>query len=48
MTPPTLTNPEIRKLKAAAQTRLKSGVVRVGKSGLTDAVVQSVEQALSF
>jgi RNA-binding protein len=44
MTHPTLTNPEIRKLKAAAQ-RLEP-VVCVGKSGLTDAVVQSVEQAL--
>ena len=41
---PTLTSPQIRKLKAAAQ-RLEP-VVRVGKSGLTDAVLQSVEQAL--
>ena len=39
-----LTNPEIRKLKAEAQ-RLEP-VVRVGKSGLTNAVLQSVEQAL--
>jgi len=39
-----LTNPEIRKLKAAAQ-RLEP-VVRVGKGGLTEAVLQSVEQAL--
>jgi RNA-binding protein YhbY len=40
-----LTNPEIRKLKAAAQ-RLEP-VVRVGKSGLTDTVVQSAELALT-
>ena len=53
MSAPTLTNPEIRKLKAAAQ-RLEP-VVRVGKprsergkSGFTVAMVQSVEQALSF
>lgn len=41
----TLTNPEIRKLKASAQ-RLEP-VVRVGKSGLTPAVLQSIEQALT-
>ena len=39
-----MTNPEIRKLKAAAQR--PEPVVRVGKSGLTEAVMQSVEQAL--
>jgi len=48
MTRPALTNPEIRKLKAAAQPRMFSGVVRAGKGGLTEAVLQSVEQALSF
>jgi len=41
---PTLTNPEIRKLKAEAQHL--EPVVYVGKSGLTPAVLQSVEQAL--
>ena len=41
-----LTNPEIRELKAAAQ--LLEPVVRVGEGGLTEAVLQSVEQALSF
>ena len=41
---PTLTNPEIRKLKGEAQ-RLEP-VVHVGKGGLTDAVLQSIEQAL--
>jgi hypothetical protein len=30
-----MTNSEIRKLKAAAQPRMLSGVVRVGKGGLT-------------
>ena len=44
MAHPTLTNPEIRKLKADAQ-RLEP-VVRVGKNGLTESVVQSIEQAL--
>ena len=39
-----LSNLEIRKLKAAAQHL--EPVVRVGKSGLTEAVLQSVEQAL--
>ena len=48
---PELSNPEIRKLKAAAQ--LLEPVMRVGKprpelgkGGLTEAVLQSVEQAL--
>ena len=40
-----LTDPEIHKLKAAAQ-RLEPAV-RVGKSGLTDAVIASIEQALA-
>jgi RNA-binding protein len=40
-----LTNPEIRKLKAEAQ-RLEP-VGRIGKSGLTPAVLQSIEQALT-
>jgi RNA-binding protein len=40
-----LANPEIRKLKALAQ-RLEP-VLRVGKQGLTDAFVQSVEAALA-
>jgi RNA-binding protein len=39
-----MTNPEIRKLKAEAQ-RLEP-LVYVGKSGLTAAVLQSIEQAL--
>ena len=39
-----MTNPEIRKLKAEAQ-RLEP-VVYVGKSGLTTAVVQSIDVAL--
>jgi hypothetical protein len=39
---PALTNPEIRKLKAAAQ-RLEP-VAPVGKGGLTEAVLQSVEE----
>ncbi len=39
-----LSNPELRKLKALAQ-RLES-VVRVGRSGLTEALLLSVEQAL--
>ena len=41
---PALINPELRKLKAAAQ-RLEP-VLRVGKGGLTDALLLSVEQAL--
>jgi RNA-binding protein len=40
----TLTNPEIRKLKAEAQHL--EPVVRVGKSGLTPAVLYSIRQAL--
>ena len=40
-----LTNAEIRKLKAEAQHL--EPVVRVGKSGLTPTVVQSIEQALA-
>ena len=40
----TLTNPEIRKLKAEAQ-RLEP-IVRVGKGGLSASVVASIEQAL--
>lgn len=39
-----LSNPEIRKLKVSAQ-RLEP-VVRVGKSGLTPAVIYSIQQAL--
>ena len=41
----TLTNPEIRKLKAEAQ-RLEP-IVRVGKGGLAAAVLASIEQALT-
>ena len=44
MAHPTLTNPEIRKLKAEAQHL--EPVVYVGKSGLTAAVLQSIEQAI--
>jgi RNA-binding protein len=40
----TLTNPEIRKLKAQGQ--LLNPIVRVGKIGLTPAVLQATEQAL--
>lgn len=39
-----MTNPEIRKLKAQGQ--LLEPVVRVGKSGLTPAVLHSIQQAL--
>jgi RNA-binding protein len=39
-----LSNPEIRRLKAEAK-RLEP-LVRVGKSGLTPAVLQNIEQAL--
>jgi RNA-binding protein len=39
-----LPNPEIRKLKAEAQ-RLEPAV-RVGKNGLTPAVIYSIQQAL--
>ena len=45
MSHPTLTNPEIRKLKAEAQHL--EPIVRVGKNGLTAAVLQSIEQALA-
>ncbi len=41
-----MTNAEIRKLKAEAQHL--EPVVRVGKSGLTAAVLQSVEQTLTL
>ena len=40
-----LSNPQIRKLKALAQ-RLEP-ILHVGKSGLTDAFLASVEQALA-
>lgn len=40
-----LTNPERRQLKAAAQHL--APVVRVGKGGLTAAVLQSIERALT-
>jgi RNA-binding protein len=40
-----LSNPEIRRLKAEAK-RLEP-LVRVGKSGLTPAVMQNIEQALA-
>lgn len=40
-----MTNSEIRKLKAAAQHL--EPLVRVGKAGLTGAVLQSLEQALT-
>ncbi len=40
-----MTNAEIRKLKAEAQ-RLEP-VVRIGKNGLTVAVLQSIQQALT-
>jgi RNA-binding protein len=40
-----LSNPEIRRLKAEAK-RLEP-LVRVGKSGLTPAVLQNIEQALA-
>ena len=45
MPQPTLTNPEIRKLKAEAQ-RLDP-IVHVGKGGLTATVLASIEQALT-
>lgn len=45
MSHPTLTNPEIRKLKAAAQHL--EPVVRVGKAGVTPAVLASIEQTLT-
>src|SRR5215469_8755746 len=40
-----LTNPEIRRLKAAAQ-RLEP-ILKIGKAGLSDGFVQSVNDALS-
>src|ERR1041384_2689046 len=48
---PELSNPEIRKLKAAAQVlepvmRVGKPRPELGKGGLTEAVLQSVEQAL--
>ena len=45
MTEPTLTSQEKRKLKSEAQHL--EPVVRVGKNGLTAAVLASVEQALT-
>jgi RNA-binding protein len=39
-----LTNPQIRKLKAAAQ--LMEPMLKVGKAGLSDAFVRSVSEAL--
>lgn len=45
MSHPPLTNPEIRRLKAEAQHL--EPVVRVGKGGLTGAVLQTIEQALT-
>ena len=41
----TLTNPEIRKLKAKGQ--LLEPLVRIGKAGLTPAVLQAIEAALN-
>src|SRR5215469_6266436 len=40
-----LTNPEIRRLKAAAQ-RLEP-ILKIGKAGLSDGFIQSVNDALS-
>jgi RNA-binding protein len=40
-----MTNPEIRRLKAAAQHL--EPIVRVGKAGLTPAVLQGIETALA-
>ena len=40
-----MTNSEIRKLKAAGQHL--EPIVRVGKAGLTSAVLQSIDQALT-
>ena len=45
MSYPTLTNSEVRRLKAEAQ-RLEP-IVRVGKNGLTPAVLHSIQQALT-
>lgn len=41
----TLTNPQIRKLKALAQ-RMEA-TLKVGKNGLSDAFIQSVNEALT-
>ena len=41
----TLTNPQIRKLKALAQ-RMEA-TLKVGKNGLSDAFIQSVNEALA-
>jgi RNA-binding protein len=46
MAHPPLTNPELRRLKAEAQHL--EPVVRVGKSGLTPAVLATIEQALAM
>ena len=40
-----LANPEIRRLKAAAQ--LLDPILKIGKAGLSDGFVQSVKDALS-
>ena len=40
-----LTNPQIRRFKAAAQ--LLDPLLKVGKAGLSDAFVRSVDEALS-
>src|SRR5579864_1133309 len=40
-----LANPEIRRLKAAAQ--LLEPILKIGKAGLSDGFVQSVDDALS-
>lgn len=40
-----LTNPQIRKFKAAAQ--LLEPMLKVGKAGLTEAFIRSVDMALS-
>jgi len=40
-----LSNPEIRRLKAAAQ--LLDPMLKIGKAGLSDGFVQSVNEALS-
>jgi len=44
MTPEKLTNPEIRKLKAQAQ--LMEATFKVGKAGLSDSFVKSVDEGL--
>lgn len=45
MSHPTLSNPEIRRLKAEAQHL--EPVARVGKAGLTPAVLAGIEQVLA-